>query len=100
MIIDSRGANLLADLLLDPEISDLTGSFRLYKKQAFQQLAPECHLTGYVFQLEIIVRARQHRYIISEVPIAFVDRIYGQSKCSVHEIANYLRGLWALLGAI
>ena len=34
----SRGANLLAQLLLQPRVSDLTGSFRLYKRSVFEQL--------------------------------------------------------------
>lgn len=34
----SRGANLLAQLLLQPHVSDLTGSFRLYKRSVFEQL--------------------------------------------------------------
>jgi hypothetical protein len=34
----SRGANLLAQLLLQPGVSDLTGSFRLYKRCVFEQL--------------------------------------------------------------
>jgi dolichol-phosphate mannosyltransferase len=36
--LTSRGANLLAQLLLQPRVSDLTGSFRLYRRQAFEQV--------------------------------------------------------------
>jgi dolichol-phosphate mannosyltransferase len=36
--LTSRGANLLAQLLLQPRVSDLTGSFRLYKRSVFEQL--------------------------------------------------------------
>lgn len=34
--LTSRGANLLAQLLLQPNASDLTGSFRLYKRSVFE----------------------------------------------------------------
>lgn len=36
--LTSRGANLLAQLLLQPRVSDLTGSFRLYKRQVFEEI--------------------------------------------------------------
>lgn len=35
---------------------------------------------GYVFQMEVITRASRLNCKIGEVPIVFVDRIYGQSK--------------------
>ena len=34
----SRGANLFADTVLRPGVSDLTGSFRLYKKEVLQKV--------------------------------------------------------------
>jgi dolichol-phosphate mannosyltransferase len=30
---------------------------------------------------------------VGEVPIAFVDRVYGESKLGASEIVDYLRGL-------
>ncbi|KRT79367.1 hypothetical protein AMK59_8399, partial [Oryctes borbonicus] len=75
----SRGANFLTQLLLRPGASDLTGSFRLYKKDVLQKLIESCVSKGYVFQMEMIIRARQLNYTIGEVPITFVDRVYGES---------------------
>ena len=46
--------------------------------------------------MEVIVRAKQGGCAIAEVPIVFVDRIYGESKLGATEIWAYLRGLWAL----
>ncbi|XP_065914318.1 dolichol-phosphate mannosyltransferase subunit 1-like isoform X2 [Dysidea avara] len=89
----SRGANYLAQVLLNPGVSDLTGSFRLYKKAVLEQLVAKCQSKGYVFQMEMIVRARQFSYTIGEVPIAFVDRVYGESKLGGNEIVSYAKGL-------
>ena len=47
----SRGANLLTQILLRPGVSDLTGSFRLYKKEVLQTLVDACVSKGYVFQV-------------------------------------------------
>jgi len=89
----SRGANFLTQILLRPGASDLTGSFRLYKKDVLQKLIQSCVSKGYVFQMEMIVRARQFNYTIGEVPITFVDRVYGQSKLGGSEIVQFAKGL-------
>jgi len=89
----SRGANYLTQVLLRPRASDLTGSFRLYKKSVLQTLVDSCVSKGYVFQMEMIVRARQHGFTIGEVPITFVDRVYGESKLGGNEIFQFAKGL-------
>ncbi|NXK55410.1 DPM1 mannosyltransferase, partial [Chauna torquata] len=63
----SRGANFITQVLLRPGASDLTGSFRLYRKEVLQKLMEKCVSKGYVFQMEMIVRARQLGYTIGEV---------------------------------
>lgn len=52
-MITSRGANLLANLLLNPHVSDLTGSFRLYKKAVLEDLMKSVKGRAYVFQMEV-----------------------------------------------
>ena len=86
-------ANFLAGTLLAPTASDLTGSFRLYKKNVLKEIIPKVRSRGYVFQMEIITRAQYLDYSIEEVPITFVDRIYGESKFGANEIIGYLKGL-------
>lgn len=89
----SRVANYVAQILLRPGASDLTGSFRLYRKDVLEQLVQSCVSKGYVFQMEMVIRARQFDYKIGEVPITFVDRIYGVSKLGGMEIIQYVQGL-------
>eukprot|EP00850_Spirogloea_muscicola_P008190 SM000043S15818 [mRNA] locus=s43:334629:337616:+ [translate_table: standard] len=91
--LTSRGANVLAHTLLWPPVSDLTGSFRLYKRPVLEQLMKVCGSKGYVFQMEMIVRATRSSYQVEEVPISFVDRLYGSSKLGGTEIVQYLIGL-------
>ncbi|NXQ24381.1 DPM1 mannosyltransferase, partial [Alaudala cheleensis] len=92
----SRGANFLTQVLLRPGASDLTGSFRLYRKEVLEKLMEKCVSKGYVFQMEMIVRARQLGFTIGEVPISFVDRVYGVSKLGGNEIVSFLKGLLTL----
>lgn len=94
--LTSRGANFLAATVLRPKVSDLTGSFRLYKKPVLEKIIAATKSKGYVFQMEMAVRARSLGFTIGEVPISFVDRLYGESKLGGDEIVGYLKGVWNL----
>ena len=95
--LTSCGANFLATFLLSTGgASDLTGSFRLYERSAIELILPQVHSKGYAFQMEILVRAHKAGLEIGEVPITFVDRIYGESKLGANEIIMYLKGLLQL----
>jgi dolichol-phosphate mannosyltransferase len=92
----SRGANLFADTLLRPGVSDLTGSFRLYKKEVLQKVIGQTQSKGYTFQMEMMVRAKAMGCTVAEVPISFVDRVYGESKLGGDEIVEYAKGVLGL----
>jgi dolichol-phosphate mannosyltransferase len=82
--------------MLRPGVSDLTGSFRLYKKYVLDRVISETQSKGYTFQMEMMVRARAAGYSVGEVPISFVDRIYGDSKLGGDEIVEYAKGVLGL----
>ena len=110
----SRGANLFADTVLRPGVSDLTGSFRLYKRYVSSMLRPlefsntarlrevleavikKTESKGYTFQMELMTRAKAMGYKVEEVPIGFVDRVYGESKLGGDEIVEYAKGVLGL----
>ena len=92
----SRGANLFADTVLRPGVSDLTGSFRLYKKEVLQAVIARTESKGYTFQMEMMVRAKGMGFSVAEVPITFVDRLYGESKLGGDEIVEYAKGVLSL----
>lgn len=50
--------------------------------------------------MEMMVRARQLKYTIGEVPITFVDRVFGESKLGAEEIVGYLKGLLGLFASV
>lgn len=55
---------------------------------------------GYVFQMEMMVRAKAMGYTVGEVPITFVDRLFGESKLGSDEIVGYAKGVWALFTGV
>lgn len=87
----SRGANLFADTVLRPGVSDLTGSFRLYKREVLEKVISSTESKGYTFQMELMTRAKGMGYSVGEVPISFVDRVYGESKLGGDEIVEYAK---------
>ncbi|KAI9875431.1 MAG: dolichol-P-mannose synthesis [Pleopsidium flavum] len=89
----SRGANLFADTVLRPGVSDLTGSFRLYKRGVLERVIARTESKGYTFQMEMMVRAKAMGCSVAEVPISFVDRVYGESKLGGDEIVEYAKGV-------
>ncbi|CAI4226846.1 unnamed protein product [Auanema sp. JU1783] len=96
----SKGANFLAQFLLNPGVSDLTGSFRLYRKEHLSKLIELSVSKGYVFQMEMMFRARKAGMKIGEVPITFVDRFFGESKLGSNEIVDYVKGLLYLFTSV
>lgn len=96
----SRGANFLASVVLRPHVSDLTGSFRLYKTDVLRKITDVTQSKGYVFQMEMMVRAKAMGFTVGEVPISFVDRLYGESKLGGDEIVQYAKGVWTLFTSV
>lgn len=96
----SRGANFLAATVLNPGVSDLTGSFRLYRLPVLRHIITLTQSRGYVFQMEMMVRARALGYTVGEVPITFVDRIFGESKLGADEVVGYAKGVWQLFKSV
>jgi len=92
----SKGANIFADTLLRPGVSDLTGSFRLYKTDVFQNVITRVQSKGYVFQMELMVLAKAMGYTVAQLPISFVDWLYGNSKLGGDEVVQYLVGVLSL----
>ena len=98
--LTSCGANILADFLLAPGVSDLTGSYRLYKKEALVRVIEKTESKGYTFQMEMMVRAKAMGLKVVECPITFVDRVFGESKLGGEEVLEYLKGIFWLFWAV
>ena len=73
---------------------------RLYRRPVLQHIISVTVSKGYVFQMEMMVRARALGYTVGEVPITFVDRIFGESKLGADEIVSYGKGVWTLFTTV
>jgi dolichol-phosphate mannosyltransferase len=83
----SRGACIMARLILGAVASDITSGFRAYPRFALELVSPETiRSEGYSFLVEMATRIYQQGIPIVEVPIIFEDRRGGVSKISQREI--------------
>jgi dolichol-phosphate mannosyltransferase len=93
----SRLGGLYARVVLGVAISDLTGGFKVYRRETLAALDLDAiRSDGYVFQIETTYRSIQAGYRVVEVPITFVDRVAGKSKLSRRIVAEAIVMVWRL----
>jgi dolichol-phosphate mannosyltransferase len=77
----SLWGNLYARTILGLPIRDVTGGFRLWRRELLQKIPyKEVVSNGYVFLYEILFLAHRAGARFGEVPIYFADRQWGHSK--------------------
>jgi len=93
-IIMSKLANLYLNILLNLKLTDYTDGFRLYTRNAVEFLTKEKFKTsGFILLSESSYKLRLNKFVITEVPIHFVDRKYGKSSMGPRELFYSLFGI-------
>ncbi|MCU1474939.1 glycosyltransferase, partial [Amnibacterium sp.] len=88
----SVAGNRYARAMLSVPMHDITGGFRAYRASALQALdLATVRGEGYVFQVELALRASDAGLAIREVPITFVEREQGTSKMSRAIVVEAMR---------
>ena len=79
--LNSRGANFFTRKALGLKTHDTTAGFKRYSRRFLESLNFKNFISsGYAFMVEMIMRAEQGKFNLSEFPIIFIDRRVGQSK--------------------
>jgi dolichol-phosphate mannosyltransferase len=79
----SKWGNAYATWLLGIHIHDATAGFRAYRADVLDEIDfRDTIANGYAFQMEVAYRLAAWGGRIDEVPIAFTDRVRGESKMS------------------
>lgn len=85
----STCANFVARTLLRFSPRDCTAGFRCYRADLLRRLPlDEIRADGYSFLVELLFLCTKARARMTEVPIVFEDRRFGQSKISRSEISR------------
>lgn len=79
----SAFGNLYARWILGLPVKDVTGGFRMWRRETLQGMPLErVRSNGYAFQIEMAYLAYRLGYKFREIPFYFADRKWGQSKMS------------------
>ncbi len=91
--------NFYARTILGMKVRDVTGGFRLWKRETLAGMPLErVRSNGYVFQVEMAYLANRLGYKFKEIPIYFADRRWGKSKMSFRIQLEAAWRVWLLLG--
>ncbi len=94
----SAWGNFYARSILRIPLRDITGGFRLWRRETLQGMPLErVKSSGYVFMVEMAYLAWCLQYKIAEVPIYFSDRRWGKSKMSFRIQAEAAFRVWQVL---
>jgi dolichol-phosphate mannosyltransferase len=94
----SAWGNFYARTILGLSISDVTGGFRMWKRETLRSMPLErVKSNGYIFQVEMAYLVDCLGFKISEVPIYFADRRWGKSKMSFRIQAEAALRIWSVL---
>jgi dolichol-phosphate mannosyltransferase len=84
-------------LILFISIKDTTAGFKCYRRKVLETINLDgITFKGYAFQICMKYAAVKHGFKIIEVPITFVDRLYGISKMSSGIFKEAFFGVWKM----
>jgi dolichol-phosphate mannosyltransferase len=93
----SKVAQRLTRAALGVEGTDITHSFRVFRREVWGAIGGEIAGGGNVFLAEFVYRARAEGFGVAELPITYGRRLYGRTKLSLaRETLRYLHRLWQL----
>ena len=96
-VLLSYFASVYVRMILFLGIADTTAGFMCYSSKVLSSInLDEITFKGYAFQIEMKYAARRKGFRITEVPITFVDRQYGESKMSTGIFKEALFGVWKM----
>jgi dolichol-phosphate mannosyltransferase len=96
-VLMSYFASVYVRIILLIGIKDTTAGFKCYKRSVLEKINLDGNtFKGYAFQICMKYGALKHGFKITEVPITFVDRLYGTSKMSTGIFKEAFFGVWKM----
>jgi dolichol-phosphate mannosyltransferase len=96
-ILMSYFASVYVRLILWIGIRDTTAGFKCYRRKVLEAIDLDAiPFKGYAFQICMKYAAVKHGFKVTEVPITFIDRQYGESKMSSGIFKEAFFGVWKM----
>ena len=96
-ILMSYFASVYVRMILMIGIKDTTAGFKCYRSEVLKTIPlKNIPFKGYAFQICMKYAAVKHGFKVKEVPITFVDRLYGVSKMSTGIFKEAFFGVWKM----
>lgn len=96
-ILMSYFASVYVRLILWIGIRDTTAGFKCYRRKVLETIQLDSiPFKGYAFQICMKYAAVKHGFKVTEVPITFIDRQYGESKMSSGIFKEAFFGVWKM----
>ena len=96
-ILMSYFASVYVRLILWISIKDTTAGFKCYKKNVLESIQLDNVTSkGDAFQICMKYAALKHGFKVKEIPITFIDRLYGESKMSTGIFKEAFWGVWKM----
>ncbi len=93
----SKGASMYTRIITWMPVRDPTAGFVCYRREVLETInLAQITFVGYAFQIEMKFAAWKLGFIISEVPITFIDRRLGESKMNKGIIKEGVLGVLKL----
>lgn len=96
-ILMSYFASVYVRMILFIPIKDTTAGFKCYRRHVLEKMNLDAvTFKGYAFQICMKYAAIRHGFKIKEVPITFIDRLYGESKMNSGIFKEAFFGVWKM----
>lgn len=90
-------ANYYARIVTGLPVRDGTGGFKCFRREVLEKIdLGAIRSNGYIFQIEVSMRAWKKGFKIVEIPIVFTDRLHGTSKMSKKIVREAIWKVWYL----
>jgi len=90
-------ASVYVRMILWISIRDTTAGFKCYKREVLEKINLDNNtFKGYAFQICMKYAALRHGFKVKEIPITFIDRLFGVSKMSTGIFKEAFYGVWKM----
>jgi len=90
-------ANMYTRIVTGIPVQDSTGGFKCFRREVLESIGfDNIKSNGYAFQIEMNFKAWKKGFKVKEIPIIFVDRVFGESKLSKKIMWEAIFLVWKL----